>query len=498
MALSFRANVVANYGGQIFASALAFALAPLFVRELGLEAWGLVGILAILSAWFNLADVGLTPAITREIARTAEGDDSAAHAGDLVRCVEVVYLGFGVLIAVSLALGADSIVSGWLRLGSLAAREAAVSIALMGLVIALRLYENIYRSILSGFQELVRLNVLSTVFGVIRWGGGLAFVILSNTGVVGLFAWQAGAAAVSLACFAFVARRRLRNQFANTRVNFAALGRIQEFASGIAATSILGFFLAQVDKILLSTLLPLSEFGLYMLAVSLADALALLAAPIYGALVPRFIQMTARVDLHAVGDLYLRVSQCLAVVLAPCAILLVVWGGDVVMVWTGSASLAHQLAPLLALLAFGRMINAFMQIPAALQVAAGWTSLGVKLNLAAVLVLIPLILITVPIYGAVAYAWCWIALNMGYLLFGSWLMHRRLLPDRRNAWLRDAILVPVALAVVCMTGVRWLIDLPEQRWPLALALAALLLSAVAITALATPATRALVRSCLRP
>ena len=76
MALSFRANVVANYGGQIFASALAFALAPLFVRELGLEAWGLVGILAILSAWFNLVDVGLTPAITREIARTAEGDDT--------------------------------------------------------------------------------------------------------------------------------------------------------------------------------------------------------------------------------------------------------------------------------------------------------------------------------------------------------------------------------------------------------------------------------------
>ena len=258
MALSFRANVVANYGGQIFASALAFALAPLFVRELGLEAWGLVGILAILSAWFNLVDVGLTPAITREIARTAEGDEFAAHAGDLVRCVEVVYLGIGVLIAALLALGADSIASGWLQLGSLAAREAGLSIALMGLIIALRLYENIYRSILSGFQELVALNALSTVFALLRWGGGLAFVMLSGTGVVGLFAWQVGAAAVSLACFALVARRRLRGLCAVAKADFAALRRIQGFASGIAATSVLGFLLTQVDKILLSKLLPMS------------------------------------------------------------------------------------------------------------------------------------------------------------------------------------------------------------------------------------------------
>ncbi len=483
---------------MIVTSGVVLALAPLFVHHLGLEAWGLVGILALLSAWLNLVDVGLTPSITREIARASQGDDSAAHAGSLVRCVELIYAGVAALAIGLLALSADSIVSGWLRLDSLASREAGVSIALMGLIVALRLMENIYRSILSGFQDLIALNVLSSVFAVLRWGGGLAFIIVSGSGVVGLFAWQAGAAALSLGCFALVARRRLGRFCGRTRVDFTALRRIRSFASGVAATSILAFLLTQVDKILLSRLLPLPEFGLYMLATSLADGLALLAGPLYAALLPRFSQMTQGTDARTIGDLYLRASQWLAAGLAPCAFLLIVFGEEVVTVWTGSATLAAQMMPLLALLAFGRMINGFMHVPAALQMAWGWTSLGVKLNLGAVLFLVPLVIVSVPKYGAVAYAWCWVTLNLGYLILGSRLMHRRLLPDRHMPWLRDSVFVPVAVALACLAGARWLVELPQERLALTIALAAILLCTLAVAAWTTPATGLLLRAHLRP
>lgn len=496
--MSLRANVIANAGGQIVASGLAFVLAPLFVGELGLEAWGLVGILAVLSAWFNLVDVGLTPSITRELARADAGSDSALQACNLVRCVEVVYLGIAALIAGLLAVSADSIVSGWLRLESLASRDAGLSIALMGLIVALRLFENIYRSVLSGFQELVALNVLSSFFAVLRWGGGLIFVVVSGTGVVGLFAWQAGAAALSLGCFAWVARRRLRHLCARARLDFAALRRIRSFASGVAATSVLGFLLTQVDKILLSRLLPFSEFGLYMLATSLADALALLAGPLYAALLPRLSQMTRSADARSIRELYLRASQCLAATLAPCAFLLIVFGQDVVKAWTGSATLAVQMAPLLALLAFGRMINGFMHVPAALQMAWGWTSLSVKLNLGAVLVLVPLIVVGVPVYGAIAYGWSWVTLNVGYLVLGSWLVHRRLLPEQHVTWLRHAVLAPMAVALAWLAGVRWLVEFPQGRLELTFALGAVLVSAMAITAWATPAARLLLRAYFRP
>ena len=179
--------MLANYGGQIVASALALLLAPLFVAELGLEAWGLVGILALLSAWFNLVDVGLTPAITREVARAQPGTESAQRAGELVRCVELVYGVLALLIAVLLLAVADGLVTQWLRVTTLAMREASLSVALMGLIIALRLYENIYRAILGGLQELTTLNAWSTGFafcgGVVGcsmcWSAALAWLVCS-------------------------------------------------------------------------------------------------------------------------------------------------------------------------------------------------------------------------------------------------------------------------------------------------------------------------------
>src|SRR5688572_1927103 len=90
--VSLRTNVVANVGGQVAAAAIAVLLAPWFVQRLGLEAWGLVGLLVVVSAWFNLIDVGFTQSITREIARATANDTTPQEAGDLVRCIEWIYL----------------------------------------------------------------------------------------------------------------------------------------------------------------------------------------------------------------------------------------------------------------------------------------------------------------------------------------------------------------------------------------------------------------------
>lgn len=489
--MSFRVNVLANYGGQIVASALALLLAPLFVDQLGLEAWGLVGLLMVLSAWLNLVDVGLTPAITREIARATPGEPSAVRAGQLVCSVERVYALLLVAIVLLIFVGADTVVTQWLTLQQLSQDDARLSVQLMGAIVALRICENIYRSILTGLQELVTLNLLAVFFAVVRWAGGLLFVVSSDTGVVGLFVWQLGCAVLSLVAFAAIGRWRLRRLCPSPRVDYASLHRIRGFASGIAATTFLGFLLTQVDKLLLSRLLPLSDFGLYMLAVSLADALALLAAPLYGALVPRFAQLSHACEADKLGAIYMRASQCLAAVLMPCAFLLAVHGEAVVLAWSGSSSLAFQLAPLVGLLALGRMLNALMQIPAALQVAAGWTSLGAQLNLFAVVVLVPLILWQVPQHGAMAYAWCWLALNAGYLTAGTWLMHRRLLPGLLRRWLVQAVAIPAVASASWMLAAAAVFDWPDSRVGLSLALTSTLLGAIALMVVLMPATRAM-------
>lgn len=497
--MGLRANILANVGGQVASAAIALLLAPLFVQQLGLAAWGLVGVLVVLSAWFNLLDVGLTPAITRELARAEAGEAGVATAAGLVRCVEWIYLALALAIVAAMTMLAAPIVDGWLRLEGEAGAAGTTALAWMGVIIACRLAENVYRAVLSGLQRMVLLNLLGTAAALLRWAGALAWVLASGRGMVALFEWQAGASLLSLAVFALAARRRLTGLpgfDGAVRADWSALRRVRAFAGGMAATTLLAFALTQVDKILLSRLLSLADFGAYMLATSLADTLALLAAPLYAALVPRFTQLIAQGDEAAVLALYRRAAQCLAAVLMPCALLLVIHAEAVARVWTGVPALAAQIAPLLAMLAAGRALNAVLHVPAALQVGAGWSSLAAGLNAAAVLVLVPLILWSVPRWGAVAAAGCWLGLNGAYLMAVSWRMHQRLLRRERWRWLAAGVLAPAVVSALVM-GASTALPLPDGRALLGLWLVALVLVAAALSAWVLPEARTVLRAAAR-
>jgi O-antigen/teichoic acid export membrane protein len=88
-----------------------------------------------------------------------------------------------------------------------------------------------------------------------------------------------------------------------------------------------------------------------------------------------------------------------------------------------------------------------MWMPYQMMLAHGWTSLTVKINFGAVLVLVPAILWVVPHYGAVGAAWMWVALNSAYLMINISLMHRRLLRGEKWRWYRQDVALPLAAAV---------------------------------------------------
>ena len=67
-------------------------MVPLYIKYMGPEAYGLVGFFAMLQAWFNLLDMGLTPTIARETARFRGGATDALSYRRLVRALEGVFL----------------------------------------------------------------------------------------------------------------------------------------------------------------------------------------------------------------------------------------------------------------------------------------------------------------------------------------------------------------------------------------------------------------------
>ena len=62
-------NLVANFAGQGWTAIMVLAFVPLYLKFLGIEAYGLIGFYAMLQAAFQILDLGLSQTINREMAR---------------------------------------------------------------------------------------------------------------------------------------------------------------------------------------------------------------------------------------------------------------------------------------------------------------------------------------------------------------------------------------------------------------------------------------------
>ncbi len=222
------------------------------------------------------------------------------------------------------------------------------------------------------------------------------------------------------------------------------------------ASTLLALMLTQVDKLLLSRLLTLEAFGYYALAGVVANGLYTLAAPITGAYYPRFTQLIAGGHELALRLAYHQGAQMVTVLTGSAAVVLMAFSERVLHLWTGNAVISQRAAPLVIVLSLGTLLNALMVIPYQLQVAHGWTSLAIRVNIVAVALLVPAILWAVPSYGAIGAARIWVILNTGYLIFDIPLMHRRLLPAEKWRWYAQDVAAPIAAAVVAVLLCRWL------------------------------------------
>ena len=128
-----------------------------------------IGFVAVLQAWMTLMDMGLRPTINREMARLRAGERSPEVIRDLLRSVEVLWVGLACVIVVATWLSAPWLAYAWLKPHGLSQELIVKSIQVIGFVLAVRWLEQIYRGCLLGLQDAVWLNTAQVMLVTLRW-----------------------------------------------------------------------------------------------------------------------------------------------------------------------------------------------------------------------------------------------------------------------------------------------------------------------------------------
>lgn len=439
---------------------MGLVFVPVYIHYLGVEAYGLMGIFAMMQIWLTLLDMGMMPALSREMACVTGDPTKAQSIRNLLRTIEIIAVGIAIFMALSIWLASGWLASDWLRVDKLPISTVVNALGIMGFVAGLRFVENIYTSSLIGLQRQVVLNVTTSLMATIRGVGAVGILIWMSPTLEAFFLWQGFISIITVGLYVYIVYKSLPASPMPGRFSLSALNGIRHFAAGTLTITFLGFMLSQTDKLILSKLLSLEEFGFYTLAFTIASAVRLLAKPVDQSVYPRLTVLYQQQNESALTETYHKANQLTVVLLGSCGIWLAFFGETILNLWTQNQMLSQHTYQIMWILTIGMVANGLLNGPFYLQMASGKTGLLVKVNLVMVPLFVPLVYLLTTKFGAIGAGIAWLCLNIAYLVIMPTLIHKQLLPAALNDWYIKDLLLPLAAAL--SVGILLKVLLPDD------------------------------------
>ncbi len=430
---------------------MSLAFLPYYIKLLGAEAYGFVGLHVSVFAIISFFDMGLSTAINRSLSLTDLSDASKRQDGrNLGHTFELIYWGVGIVLAVLIWLIAPLIAEHWINLSTISVSEARHAISLIALVILFQWPIALYTGCMLGMEDQVRLNLIKIVQSTLQWGGAVLVLSAIAPTIEAYFVWQSFVGLLSIVVMRFFVLRKFAASGVTASPKFESKHwhTNKEYFKGLTAITLFSVILTQTDRLIISKMMPMQALGYYTFAFSLANSLQYLGHPIYAAVFPRLSRLVSSDGAHReLADFYHRTAQVLTTLVAPICLTLAFFSHEILEVWAKQPDVVENTYEILALLCIGSALNVIMLPPLALQLASQWTSLSIVKNMIAIVAYLPLLYFSVQELELKGAAYCWILLNLGYVLFEVPVMHSRLLKKEKWRWYIHDLLLPLVLTI---------------------------------------------------
>ncbi len=405
---------------------------PVYLHYLGAEAFGLVGLYVMLQAWMQILDMGLTPVLSREMSRLSAGTLTAYEGRARLRTVEWT-LGIMACLAMTLTwTTSDWIGDRWLSTAGLDHTTVARCIALIGLAVIMRWLSGIYRASLIGLAQQRWVNGLSASFTTLRFAGAVPLLTFFTTAPDSFFIFQVMIGLLELLTFAAITYHILPNTTLSWRPDMRLLGIMLPMAGSMAFLSAMWIAVTQIDKLILSSVLPLDEYGYFTLAVMAANGVFILVPPLNQVVQPRMTVLAEKAEEGQLVELYRLTSQLTAVMFIGAGGGLAFFAETLLQIWSGSAEIAQAAAPILFWYGLANAIVGILVLPFMLQFAKGRLRLHVIGNLILLVTLVPMLVFAATRWGAIGAGQVFFLANLLFFLLWVPLVHHYFLP--KGAW----------------------------------------------------------------
>jgi O-antigen/teichoic acid export membrane protein len=315
---------------------LGLALMPFTIRHLGTAEYGLWMLVASLTYYFQLLDLGYGSGLVRHVT-DADARGDVAGINTVLSTFVVVYAGLGLLAAAGMLILIFGVVPRFPNLSALDIRRGQMLLAIIGVRIVLGFPMTVFGAVTTARQRFALNNSVAIAVAVIN--GIVTYVVLgSGHGLVALVASTTIVGLASYVGYAWTARRafpelRIRpSSFSRSLVRDVTTFSVYVFIIDVAVQ--IGF---NLDNIVIGAALGTSAVAVYAVALRVADYQRQLCNQFNGLLFPLAVRFGAGGRRAELESMLIEGTRIALIMVTGVTICVIGLGGPLIAIWMGPA-----------------------------------------------------------------------------------------------------------------------------------------------------------------
>ncbi len=410
--ISLKRNILSNMSGQAILMVLSLVSTHLIFHRLGGDILGVIYFaVTVTFVLITISDMGIAMALTREMA--AHRHDDRGYVSDLVgSSLVVAWVTYGMSFSL-IAFLSPFLIRYWLQAVSSDHHVTTISFVVISGSLLLAIPRTIYSAVIAGTERMDMWNVANVAAVGIQQLGMVLVLGFGGT-LYAVAMWYAISGFIGLVIFGAMAGMLSGISPLRMSYRWDVIRRNLHFGTRLFANSIAGYFVGQLDKWIVSKLLPASMFGYYGVAQGLVSKGGMIPGAIAAAALPAFSASVANrersewmTQYHKLHDfcsyIYIPVSAAVAML------------GIIVITLVLNADVVQKIWPTLVFLAIGQLLLGLQYVPYMLTVAMKRPEISLRANVWTLVISVPLAILLTIRFGTAGAAFSIILSSALYL-----------------------------------------------------------------------------------
>ncbi len=326
-------NVASNYLGVMGSIVIAFFLSPYLVRTLGDTGYGVWSIIASLTAYMSLLDLGVTSAVAKYVSEHRVKNDHKSANEILASSVVLLLFVAIALVAVSPAIA--SFISNTYDFDDSYAPIVATLIIVSAIDMALYVLSGVLIGAVTGVQRYDVLNIIRIVIALLK--AGLFYLLLSNGyGLVGMAAAAlATNVLAAIIMYLFIRREHKEMSFSFRHANIATGKKIFAFSKFTFIAMVAGQVIYYSDAFVIGFFMSAAAITYYSIPWSLSEYTSVLLNSVSNTFMPVFSELHSSDEKEQLYDTYIKATRLMLVLTNLICFGILAVGGDFIGLWMG-------------------------------------------------------------------------------------------------------------------------------------------------------------------